>query len=100
MATKVDKVEVPSKELREKLEAMQRVGVNSPYSLSAEIVIKKFDKDGAYIQKHLPELREVEPKNLHNESFLLNANILNYPRPIVEHKEAAQIAIESFKKGG
>jgi deoxyribodipyrimidine photo-lyase len=60
---------------------------------------KKFDKDGAYIQKHLPELREVEPKNLHNESFLLNANILNYPRPIVEHKEAAQIAIESFKKG-
>jgi len=61
---------------------------------------KKFDKDGAYIKKHLPELREVEPKNLHNESFLLNANILNYPRPIVEHKEAAQIAIESFKKGG
>lgn len=60
---------------------------------------KKFDKDGVYIKKHLRELEGVAAKQLHDEAYLLNATIASYPKPILKHKEAAAIAIESFKKG-
>ncbi len=60
---------------------------------------KKFDKDGVYIKKHLPELQRVEAKKLHDEAYLLDAIIPNYVKPMLVHKEAAKIAIESFKKG-
>jgi len=60
---------------------------------------KKFDKDGVYIKKHLPELQAIEAKNLHKEEYLLNASIKNYPKPMCEHKIVAKIAIESFKHG-
>jgi deoxyribodipyrimidine photo-lyase len=60
---------------------------------------KKFDKDGVYIKKYLPELQNIEAKNLHKEEYILNANIKNYPKPMCEHKIVAKIAIESFKNG-
>jgi len=58
---------------------------------------KKFDKDAIYIKKHIKELRDVEPKYLHSEEFLLNNDIKNYPKPIVNHKEAVKKAVEVFK---
>lgn len=58
---------------------------------------KKFDKDGFYIKKHIPELKEIEPKYLHNEEYLQNNDIKNYPKPMVNHKEAAKKAIDIFK---
>jgi deoxyribodipyrimidine photo-lyase len=58
---------------------------------------KKFDKDGFYIKKHIEELRDIEPKYLHNEDYLLNNSIKNYPKPMLRHKEAAKKAIEIFK---
>lgn len=60
---------------------------------------KKFDKEASYIKKFIPELQAIDAKNIHNEAYLLNANIKNYPKPICEHKIAAKIAIESFKNG-
>jgi len=58
---------------------------------------KKFDKEAEYIKKWLPELTFIDAKNLHKEEYLLAANIGNYPKPIVEHKLAAKLAIEAFK---
>lgn len=58
---------------------------------------KKFDKDGEYIKKYLPQLKDVEAKYLHDESYLLNATLPNYPRPMVDHKVVAKVAIEAFK---
>ncbi|MDD3835575.1 MAG: deoxyribodipyrimidine photo-lyase [Sulfurimonas sp.] len=58
---------------------------------------KKFDKDGIYIKKHIEELRDIEPKYLHDEDYLLNNSIKNYPKPMLRHKEAAKKAIEIFK---
>ena len=58
---------------------------------------KKFDKEGEYIKKYVLELKDVEPKYLHNEVYLQSSYIQNYPRPIVDHKRAAQLAIELFK---
>lgn len=60
---------------------------------------KKFDKDAKYIKRFLPELKNIDAKDIHNEVFLFNSDIKNYPKPVVEHKSAARIAIESFKKG-
>jgi deoxyribodipyrimidine photo-lyase len=59
---------------------------------------KKFDKEALYIKQYVPELNAVEAKYLHNEEFLFAHDIKGYPKPMVSHKEAAKIAIESFKK--
>lgn len=59
---------------------------------------KKFDKDANYIKKYLPELRHVEAKYLHDENYLLSNTIKNYPKPIVNHKEASKKAVAMFKK--
>ena len=58
---------------------------------------KKFDKDATYIKRFLPELKSLESKHIHDESYLFTHEILNYPKPIVKHKEAAKKAIEIFK---
>ena len=59
---------------------------------------KRFDKEAYYIKKWLPELRDIAPKFLHDETYLLKNLIPNYPRPVVIHKEAANRAISLFKK--
>lgn len=58
---------------------------------------KKFDKDAIYIKKWLPQLLHVSAKDLHNEAYLLEASLKNYPKPCVVHKEAAKKAIEAFR---
>jgi len=59
---------------------------------------KKFDKDALYIKKWLPELMDIEPKNIHNESFLLSADIEDYQKPNIVHKEAKARALSYYKK--
>jgi deoxyribodipyrimidine photo-lyase len=58
---------------------------------------KKFDKDASYIKYYIPELKEIDARILHNEEYLLKNTILNYPKPILNHKIAAKKAIEVFK---
>jgi deoxyribodipyrimidine photo-lyase len=58
---------------------------------------KKYDPDALYIKKYLPELQHIDSKHLHNEEYLHQNSIDGYPKPLVFHKEAAKIAIESFK---
>lgn len=59
---------------------------------------KKFDKEALYIKQYLPELRNVQSKYLHDENYLLKSKICDYPKPIVNHKEAAKKAIEVFRE--
>lgn len=59
---------------------------------------KKFDKDARYIKKWLHELAHIEPKYIHDETYLFNSTIPNYPKPIVVHKEAAKRAVALFKE--
>jgi len=49
---------------------------------------KKFDPDGVYIRRWIPELREVEDKFIH-EPWKASAGLFesNYPAPIVDHAE-------------
>lgn len=58
---------------------------------------KKFDKEALYIKRHIPELQELDAKYLHDEVYLLSHTISGYPKPMLNHKEAAKRAIEIFK---
>ena len=59
---------------------------------------KKFDKEAKYIKQWIPELNEIEAKHLHDENFLCQTKIENYPKPIVVHKEASKQALDYFKQ--
>ena len=58
---------------------------------------KKFDKEAIYIKKWVPELKTLDAKRIHDETFMLSYRIENYPRPMVVHKEASNDALEYFK---
>ena len=59
---------------------------------------KKFDKEARYIKMWVPELATLDAKQIHDERFMLSYRIENYPGPMVVHKEAANKALEYFKK--
>jgi deoxyribodipyrimidine photo-lyase len=62
---------------------------------------EKFDKDGEYVKKWVPELKNLPKKFIHKpwdysgENFKLGKD---YPRPIVKHEEARAKALNAFKK--
>ena len=58
---------------------------------------KKFDKDALYVKKWVPELTHIASKFIHDETYLLTNTLVNRPKPIVVHKEAAKRAVEFFK---
>lgn len=67
---------------------------------------EKFDKNGEYIKKYVPELRNVDAKFIHEPWKMTkdeqkNCGIIvgkDYPFPIVEHKLAREIAIKEYKR--
>lgn len=60
---------------------------------------KKFDPNVEYIKKWVPELRNLSPSEIHN---LENSNLQpsDYPRPMVNHSQAAEKAKQMFKQVG
>jgi len=63
---------------------------------------EKFDPDGEYIRKWVPELKDVEGKAIHDPYARGAAKIAEmngYPKPIVDHKESRIKALERFKTG-
>ena len=66
---------------------------------------KTHDSDAIFIKTWLPELKEIPAIILHSEDKmrkLLSTSgqlvKINYPKPMVEHKVARQLAIAEFKK--
>ena len=63
---------------------------------------EKFDKDGSYVKKWVPELKNVPKKFIHKPWELNDKNILklnvDYPSPIVVHENARSKALDAFKK--
>lgn len=66
---------------------------------------KKFDPDGRYIRRWVPELARVPNKYIH-EPWKMPSNVQrqagcvpdsDYPRPIVDHKEARQRTLAAYK---
>lgn len=63
---------------------------------------EKFDPQGSYIQKWIPELKDIKAPALHDPygrgaEKLASKN--GYPRPIVEHKQCRNRALARYKEG-
>ncbi len=62
---------------------------------------EKFDKEGEYVKKWVPELKDLPKKFIHkpwehnDKDFRLGRD---YPHPIVKHEEARAKALNAFKK--
>jgi len=58
----------------------------------------KFDPNGDYVRKYIPELRQIEGAEVHEPWNLINSN--GYPMPIVEHsveRDEALARLEELK---
>ena len=66
---------------------------------------QKFDPDGEYVRRWVPELRELPKQYLHEpwtaDSAMLRAAGLvlgrDYPEPVVEHKLGRERALAAYK---
>lgn len=63
---------------------------------------EKFDAEGEYIRKWVPELRNIEGKAIH-DPYGRGAGKLaaeeGYPKPIIIHKEARERCLQRYKEG-
>ncbi len=62
---------------------------------------EKFDKEGQYVKKWVPELKDLPKKFIHKPWELIDGKFKlgrDYPNPIVIHEEARIKALNAFKK--
>lgn len=67
---------------------------------------EKFDKEGDYVRRWVPELKDVPKKWIHNPSeapadVLRTAGVTlgkTYPKPLIDRKRARQRALDAFAK--
>ena len=60
---------------------------------------EKFDPDGEYIRKWVPELAKVQGKAIHDPHAKSVKGIEGYPKKCVDHKESRNRALERYKEG-
>ncbi|TVQ53113.1 MAG: deoxyribodipyrimidine photo-lyase [Phycisphaerales bacterium] len=60
---------------------------------------RKFDSDGAFIRKYVPELDGLDGKSIHDPSEIpeLLKQDLDYPAPIVDHRAARDRVMKAFQ---
>lgn len=60
---------------------------------------ERFDKEGEFIRKWLPELKEVPVKHIHQPHLWAESTQrkLDYPTPIVDHQEARKCTLAAFE---
>lgn len=60
---------------------------------------QRFDADGEFIRRWLPELKDVPAKAIHEPWVWADKQrvTLNYPRPIVDHKQARVATLAAYE---
>ncbi|MGY1841183.1 MULTISPECIES: cryptochrome/photolyase family protein [unclassified Modestobacter] len=59
---------------------------------------KKFDPDGTYVKRWVPELRELEPKHVHEPWTAPGGVPAGYPEPVVDHAHERQVALDRYTR--
>ena len=61
---------------------------------------ERWDPDGEFIRSHVPELAGLEAPGIHDPSALppLERAGLDYPEPLVDHRDAVARAVEEFRR--
>ncbi|KAJ5104208.1 Cryptochrome/DNA photolyase class 1 [Penicillium argentinense] len=63
---------------------------------------ERFDPDGEYIRRWVPELRDIQGKAIHDPYSTKEAAAIaekqGYPRPIVDHADSRARALERYKR--
>lgn len=59
---------------------------------------KKHDKNGEYIKKWVPELKNVKAEDLHKWDKVYNKYDIKYPKPIIEYKEQRDKCYNFYKE--
>ena len=59
---------------------------------------KKFDAQCEYIKKWIPELKDIPVKDILGWDKCHEKHDIDYPKPIVDHKETRERALSLFKK--
>jgi deoxyribodipyrimidine photo-lyase len=78
------------------IDSMPYFRVFNPWTQS-----EKFDTDAIYIKKWVPELKNVDSKDLHNwndSCFLQKYERIRYPKPIVDFDHQRKKFLELYKK--
>jgi deoxyribodipyrimidine photo-lyase len=57
---------------------------------------KKFDPDGAYVKRWVPELRHLDPKHVHEPWTAPGGIPHGYPEPIVDHAHERLVALDRY----
>jgi deoxyribodipyrimidine photo-lyase len=58
----------------------------------------KFDPEGSYVKRWVPELRDLDPKFVHEPSTAPDGVPDGYPEPIVDHKEERTEALARYDR--
>ncbi|MCE3553322.1 DNA photolyase family protein [Pseudonocardia sp. RS11V-5] len=59
---------------------------------------EKFDPNGDYVRRYVPELRGIEGKAVHQPWALADGVPAGYPEPIVDHKAERQEALARYER--
>jgi len=59
---------------------------------------KRFDPDGAYVRRWVPELAHVEGAHVHEPWKVLDGYEHGYPEPIVDHAEERRAALDRYDR--
>ncbi|MCW2538022.1 MAG: phr [Modestobacter sp.] len=57
---------------------------------------KKFDPDGAYVKRWVPELRDLDPKHVHEPWTAPGGIPAGYPEPIVDHAHERLVSLDRY----
>ncbi|MGY1828735.1 cryptochrome/photolyase family protein [Blastococcus sp. SYSU DS0541] len=59
---------------------------------------KKFDPDGAYVKRWVPELRHLDPRYVHEPWTAPDGVPAGYPEPVVDHAHERQVALDRYAR--
>jgi deoxyribodipyrimidine photo-lyase len=59
---------------------------------------KKFDPDGDYVKRWVPELRDLDPRYVHEPWTAPGGVPAGYPEPVVDHAHERQVSLDRYNR--